>query len=321
MKELKIKIYFSICKVKYIARKAIRKIRRKLHIKYEPKRKFGREYVDIESVQTKIFELIRSEKPFMVGRLGGVEGAAALDAFKVKKGWKSELNKTLAKNAQINAGFFPPDKEHLIKFSDLLQESLKQVDILGSMSTNDEEFLVKSNMPKQAMLTGIGNLEPYYSKNPWSRALEGKKVLIIYPFEESIKSQYAKREMLFEDKSVLPQFDLKVLKTVQSIAGTKTEFNDWFEALDYMYNRAMQIDFDIAIIGCGAYGFPLAAMLKKAGKQAIHLGGATQILFGIKGARWEKIPNVKCLFNEHWIRPLPSETPEEAKKVEDACYW
>ena len=318
---MKEKIFFYTCKIKYFARRVIRKIKRKLHIKNEVKRNHGREYANIESVQTKIYDMIVSGKPFMVGRLGGVEGAAALDAFEVKKGLKKDLNKILAKNSQINAGFFPPDKEHLIKFSDLLQESLKQVDILGSMASNNEEFLVKTNMPKDAMLTGIGNLEPYYSKNPWSRALEGKKVLVIYPFEESIKSQYEKRELLFEDKSVLPKFDLKVLKTVQSIAGTKTEFNDWFEALDYMYNKAMQIDFDIAIIGCGAYGFPLAAMLKKAGKQAIHLGGATQILFGIKGARWEHIPEVKRLFNEHWVRPLPSETPKDAKKVEGACYW
>ena len=50
----------------------------------------------------------------------------------------------------------------------------------------------------------------------------------------------------------------------------------------------MKIDFDVAIIGCGAYGFPLAAKLKQAGKQAIHLAGATQLLFGIKGKRWEE---------------------------------
>ena len=46
----------------------------------------------------------------------------------------------------------------------------------------------------------------------------------------------------------------------------------------------MKFDFDVALIGCGAYGFPLAAKLKTAGKQAIHLGGVLQALFGIKGA-------------------------------------
>lgn len=41
-------------------------------------------------------------------------------------------------------------------------------------------------------------------------------------------------------------------------------------------------DYDIALIGCGAYGFPLAAHIKRSGKKAVHLGGALQLLFGIK---------------------------------------
>ena len=54
-------------------------------------------------------------------------------------------------------------------------------------------------------------------------------------------------------------------------------------ALNYMFDEAMKKNFDVAIIGCGAYGFPLAAKLKQAGKIVIHLGGATQLLFGIIG--------------------------------------
>ena len=59
----------------------------------------------------------------------------------------------------------------------------------------------------------------------------------------------------------------------------------------------MEEIFDVAIIGCGAYGMPLAAMLKQAGKQAIHLGGATQLLFGIKGKRWEEIKTIPHLID------------------------
>lgn len=44
-----------------------------------------------------------------------------------------------------------------------------------------------------------------------------------------------------------------------------------------------KIDYDICLIGCGAYGFPLAAHAKRKGKKAVHLGGALQLLFGIKG--------------------------------------
>ena len=114
------------------------------------------------------------------------------------------------------------------------------------------------------------------------------------------------------------------LKAIQTLCGEKDErFGTWFDALDYMYKEAMKIDFDIAIIGCGAYGMPLAAMLKKAGKQAIHLGGATQLLFGIKGRRWEEnYPSkIATFFNEYWVYPAESEKPKNASTVEMGCYW
>ena len=83
----------------------------------------------------------------------------------------------------------------------------------------------------------------------------------------------------------------------------------------------MRIDFDTAIIGCGAYGLPLAAKLKAAGKQAIHMGGATQILFGVKGRRWVDNPRAGLTFNEEWVYPLESETPKNCNVVENHCYW
>jgi len=53
------------------------------------------------------------------------------------------------------------------------------------------------------------------------------------------------------------------------------------------------------------------------------LAGATQLLFGIKGKRWEEfiVWPYANLFNEHWVRPGIKEKPKNANIVEDACYW
>ncbi len=319
---VKQKRLYKRCQRKYIIRKIRRKLRRKLHLRdIKSSKRYGRRLEPLESVQETIFQLISSGEPFMVGRMGGVESSVAMQAISVEMELRKDIEGKLKKQAQINAGFFPSTTENLMKFSGLMQDSLKKIDILGSSRANNEEFLINGNMPKGALLTDIGNLEPYYATNPWSRALVGKKVLVIHPFSESIARQYLHREKLFKNANILPEFDLYTLKAVQSIAGTKTVFNDWFEALEYMYNEAMKIDFDIAIIGCGAYGFPLAAKLKQAGKQAIHLGGATQILFGVWGSRWDSIAPIKVLKNEYWIRPSEEETPQGVEKVEGACYW
>lgn len=62
---------------------------------------------------------------------------------------------------------------------------------------------------------------------------------------------------------------------------------NWFETLEYMKGEVAKADFDVALIGCGAYAFPLASYVKRLGKKSVITAGATQLLFGIKGARWD----------------------------------
>lgn len=91
-----------------------------------------------------------------------------------------------------------------------------------------------------------------------------KKVLVVHPFEESIQDQYKHFDKLFPCTDILPEFELKTLKAVQT-AGSAVDprFSTWFDALDYMCGECEKIDFDIALLGCGAYGYPLAAHIKK----------------------------------------------------------
>jgi hypothetical protein len=144
--------------------------------------------------------------------------------------------------------------------------------------------------------------------------------LVIHPFVESIKKQYARRDKLFANQDILPAFELETIQAVQSIAGNDCGYTTWFDALEAMKNEIVRKQFDIAILGCGAYGFPLAAFIKEQGKRAVHMGGATQILFGIKGGRWDA-STVSRLYNEYWIRPGASEVPTGIHKVENGCYW
>jgi hypothetical protein len=199
----------------------------------------------------------------------------------------------------------------------LIYKDLEFVDVLG-VWLNEDIFRKRLNGKQFVTLESI---EPYLYSHPWSEALAGKKVLVIHPFSKTIEMQYAKRHLLFDNKKILPEFELKTITAVQTIAGEESQFATWFDALEYMKFQINEIDFDIAIIGCGAYGFPLAAYIKRLGKKAVHLGGATQILFGIKGKRWEQIPAINALMNEHWVRPLPEETPIDNSKIEGGCYW
>ena len=169
---------------------------------------------------------------------------------------------------------------------------------------------------------------------PWSAALKGKKVLVIHPFAESIKKQYIRnREHIFERiyraDDILPEFDLSTLKAVQTLAEEKdNRFDTWFDALDWMKIQCHKMEFDVAVIGCGAYGFPLAAELKRMGKTVFiryegpKASGMPE-MFGIIGTRWE-IENpkfCKAVVNKYWVRPMEIERIRQADKVESACYW
>ena len=77
----------------------------------------------------------------------------------------------------------------------------------------------------------------------------------MHPFSETIESQYKnKKKKLFKNSEVLPEFaSLQTIKAVQSIAGNPVGFDTWFDALDWMKSEIDKKDFDIALLGCGAY--------------------------------------------------------------------
>ena len=140
-------------------------------------------------------------------------------------------------------------------------------------------------------------------------------------------------ELNIKNSEILTEFkSLQVIKAVQTLGEGDNRFKDWFEALEFMQSEIDKIDYDICLIGCGAYGFHLAAHVKRNGKKGIHMGGALQLLFGIKGKRWED-PNYGVkqwnipygfyskLINEHWVRPDEKDKPRNAQIVEGACYW
>lgn len=255
---------------------------------------YGKKIFSLEESNQKIYNLLKSDNPIMISRIGSVE-LECISSYHIKN---SNFNLKNKKEMQKNAGFFPVTSINLIKFSKIFLESLMLCDFLGIWFNKNEDVICKE-FCKNSNLGVLRGLEPYYSEEPWSRYLEDKKILIIHPFEKTIISKYKKRALLFENKKILPNFELQTIKAVQSIGGN-SKYKNWFEGYDYMCKEISKKDFDIALIGAGAYGLPLAAYVKNIGKQAIHLGGATQIIFGIKGKRWDNHPVISTLYNEHW---------------------
>ena len=303
---------------------AIRAVCRKIQGRnsFSMKRYNGSPILNGEKANIHFQKCLDNDQPFLVARFGDGELRAVVYYIEKKLGFRKSYPDYIKVVLERNAGFFPASEENIDKFGQLMIESCKQVDVLAVWFNFLEDFVYRKFGPQNGICVYPSALEPFWYPNPWSTALEGKKVLVIHPFEETIKKQYNEnRQRLYHDNNVLPVFTLHTLKAVQSLGGCSNEFDNWFDALDYMYQKAMTIDFEIAIIGCGAYGFPLAAKLKQSGKKVIHMGGVTQFLFGIKGGRWDSRPDYAAFYNDYWVRPLESEKPKSADQVENGCYW
>ena len=295
-----------------------------------------------------VYDALSKRVPFMLTRYGSIEMSVTntCRVMKEKRSMLLKLRDYITDRTDLpwmdesfdvsisrNAGVFNPTPEILIRFGERYLEDSKLIDMLMSVNYKERFMPLKDD----CKYIHFESIYPYFVERPWTRILKGKKVLVVHPYAKTIQKQYAKRELLYDNPDILPKFELITLKAVQSSAYEKVPYNDWFEALEYMEQQIDAIDYDICLLGCGAYGLPLAAHVKRAGKQALHIGGGIQLLFGIKGRRWEveyrqpgvwtyNVPfelnlNYYDLFNEHWTYPANEEVPALAKSVEGACYW
>lgn len=282
-----------------------------------------------------IYNALNKDAAVLIARFGSTELGCMVNFLGVKSNNQNYLkyitgntlqwwwNPKVLVNMKEQSGFFSPTIPQIEQFCTLMIQEIPKVDVLGSWLENEKYFDDKLSGTQKIWLDFI---TPFFSENPWTRILENKKVLVVHPFANTIKSQYLKREFLFANKLILPMFHLQTVKAVQSSVNEIVTYTDWFEAFDYMKNEIDKVDYDICLIGAGAYGFPLAAHVKSKGKKAVHIGGALQLLFGIKGKRWEN-PSLNegysfaSLINEHWVRPSEEEKPKNAALLEAACYW
>ncbi len=296
----------------------------------------GHRLLSIDATNRIISEAIEKQEPFWVGRWGGTEMNMVYEFL------RHDLipdydNRVDATNRLCElSGFFPNDVNLGEKFVRAILESSKNIDLQAMWGRYMADYIYHTYQP-QAMLTRLDNIEPWnlYLKGskdiPWTSKLKRKKVLLVHPFSASIAKQYEmNREKIFnriyDADDILPEFELHIIKAVQTLAGEHNpRFDTWFDALEWMKDEIKKSDFDVAIIGCGAYGYLLADEVKRMGKVAVHLAGATQLLFGITGKRWETEHIYKefreKVINEYWVRPDKTETIVNGKRVENACYW
>jgi hypothetical protein len=271
--------------------------------------------------------LISSPDPCFIGRMGGTECVLCwrhIQRATFMIGIDFPYDSDMKHNAQQNAGVTPVDDKSIDQFASVYLGALPFADLLGVWDARGMYEIVDRFAAHDVEVAALDHLEPWSSlknsETPWTHALAGQSVLVVHPFATSISAQFSRRKDVKTIKSILPDFELQTLIPPVTFASSSNGRN-WLDNYTQLCAQVGARKFDVAIIGCGSYGLPLAAFVKNTGRKAVHLGGATQLLFGIRGKRWEEFPSWLALMDETWVRPLPSETPPGSANVEGACYW
>lgn len=278
----------------------------------------GVDILSAEAGNNQARELLESGRPFLFARCGATEMRTVADYL--QNGGRNFAEKT-RQDVRNLSGVFPTDDATLEEFCRTYIDCAHTADLLALWNVGAEREVIKG-CAKTTRFAKLRALEPYYHPHPWSAALAGKRVLVVHPFKTTIERQYARREQLFPGTQVLPEFaDLRVVRAVQGLGGQETGYASWFDALAAMEQQMDAAPYDVAITGAGAYSLPLAAHARDTGHAAVQMSGATQLLFGIKGKRWDDHPIISRLYNEAWVRPDETEGITHKEKVEGGSYW
>jgi hypothetical protein len=224
-----------------------------------------------------------------------------------------------------NAGVYPITRQMISVFGEEHFRALEIVDILSVWAKPMAWVESIYGLRNEVSLVGGDASFPWpeprdgVSLQSWGMSLDGKKVLVASPFENTIREQEKLLSKVFKGIDI-PKMRLELIKVPMSQGG----LND---GKSYEYHLAKLKDemaareFDVALVSAGAYSLPLAAHAKMLGKRGVHAGGALQTFFGISGKRYDSYPWVLKFKNSHWKRPSLQERPENWRSIEDGCYW
>lgn len=285
---------------------------------------YGASLLGPDAMSPWIERRLTAATPTAIGKLGTLELELLVHACRGDRIEVAHIPSQLRRQAFVNVGLFPDDDGALQAALRCIRDALAHMDAMAVYAMAGERSLLESFAPRLQAKGPTGALEPWNASTPWSAALRGKRVLVVHPFVDTIAAQYRDaRQALWPGRpELLPEFgELLTLRMPLSAALAPPQESTWSERLVRMCEEMERLRFDVALIGAGGMSLPLSVHAKGLGACAVHLGGATQLLFGIRGKRWDGSKEFSPYINDAWVRPGQRETPKGVQQVENGCYW
>ncbi len=282
------------------------------------------------AIKSTLENALQAKTGVIIGRFGTIE-FDALYSYELVGYMSSQIFQTLERNA----GVWPQLAQS--RWVPAYHKAAAEASVMAAgwfpPMAKSESFWLSSYNPT-AIRVPLRSLEPYYvnPEDAWTRVLEGQKVAVVSSFADTITQQLQKREQIWPHthQYYLPQnatfLPIKthyapVLAQGNKDAHWPSTITSWSDAVQYIVKQVLESGASIALLGCGGLAMPIAYALKQHNISSVVMGGSIQVLFGIKGKRWETHSVISKFWNPHWINPAPHEIPGAAHQIEGGCYW
>jgi hypothetical protein len=278
---------------------------------------------DMPLSNLRLFDYISQQlgagKPFLIPRVAGVENNAAVHYHASKEPLPTSAVEVLKNNAGILVGA----TDDLRCFSENYFKAFALCDLFASWEPwshytkhiEASQTYLRNHFTKPEVTTGVFDIFHFVEAgNPWTRALRGKKILLISPFVGTMQTQAQAYPVDLFPECTFVCLKPPMTQGLESNRGFRKEFADFCA-------EVRSCDFDVALCACGGYGNPICAYIYTLGKSAIYVGGVLQMYFGIYGGRWikERKDVLGLYMTKAWTRP--KERPKGFEKIENGCYW
>ena len=278
-----------------------------------------------------LFERIQSGQAFVAGKLGTSELEALLWFINHKDG---VFPLHIQKNMKINAGLF--GTRCIEEWCAYMLENagfMDEIVLWNPISPLQERNFIEKHFPQIKKFLTLRSLEPFYqakAENRWSLAVQ-TPFCVVSPFVTTVESQWLHRDELFPFPlfatdafcgCVYVGYSPLICQTTELCSWPDSILQKgWFAGVQSIVDSCVATGAKFVFVGAGALSLPICFELKKRGISAIHTGGGTQLIFGIKGKRWLNHSVIAGFFNDSWVSPAANEVPSNAERIEGGCYF
>ena len=232
------------------------------------------------------------------------------------------------------AGIFPPDPGFIRRFVDRYLDDLRNLDSLGLFLDNAaRELEIIREHAVRTKLAYYRDQEPPKkeyggAKYCYLQNLQDRKILIVCPFGGFLASRL--KEGTYEAvwrKTAKRWFYPRSVQAIEFPYGfeatTRKRYTDALQLFEEITDQMKRVSYDVALIGAGGLGIPLASFAKNQGKVGLSLGGHLQVVCGVLGKRWRTSELFRRRYiTEAWVElPRRYHPSNPLESTDSGDYW